>query len=111
MRILRIFGLCSKRILDKGHVVTGRVSMVQKSCLYVIKKPVRLYISESNTRYSHYITFSYTVNDISFNGKLFIDPYTRCPQKDEEIQVFYDPDKPEDYACYSFGPAVLPIGW
>ena len=23
----------------------------------------------------------------------------------------YDPEKPENYACYAFGPAVKPIGW
>ena len=28
----------------------------------------------------------------------------------EQIEIFYDPEKPERYACYAFGPAVKPIG-
>lgn len=110
MKLLRIFSIGADRILAKKCCVNGRVTMVQKSYLYVIKKPVRLYVNDRNTLYSHFITFTYTVDSISYTGKLFVSPYYRCPQKGEQIDVYYDPEKPNNYACYAFGPAVRPIG-
>ena len=111
MKFLRVFHIGEKKILAKNHSVPGTVTMVQKSYLYVVKKPVRLYITEENTMYSHFITFRYTVDNVSYQGKLFIPPQFRCPQKGEQIDVYYDPEKPENYACYAFGPATKPIGW
>lgn len=111
MKLLRIFHIGADRILAKQHCVKGRVTMVQKSYLYVVKKPIRLYPNETNTLYSHFITFTYTVDSIPYKGKLFVSLNYRCPQKGERIDVYYDPDRPENYACYSFGPASRPIGW
>lgn len=111
MNILRIFGIGSGKILGKGTCVKGTVTMVQKSYLYVVKKPIRLYVNDQNTLFSHYITFTYTVGNTPYNGKLFISLHYRCPKRGETIDVFYDPEKPENYACYAFGPAVRPIGW
>jgi len=111
MKLLHTFGIREDKILAKNHSVPGTVTMVQKSYLYVIKKPVRLYINDSNTLYSHFITFRYMVGSEIYTGKRFITPYYRCPQKGEKIEVFYDPEKPEHYACHAFGPAVRPIGW
>ena len=111
MSLLRIFGIGARRILAKDHSVTGTVTGVSRSYLYVVKKPVRLYVNDQNTMTSHYIFFTYTVNGISYKGKLWISLRFRCPQKGEHIQVFYDPDKPEDYAFYPFGPNPNPIGW
>ena len=111
MRLLRVFGIGSKRILAMDNSVTGTVTMVSNSRVYVIKKPVRLGINEGNTRFSHFVSFKYMVDSIEYTGKLFLTPYSRCPQKDEQIEVYYDPEKPWNYACYSFGPATLPVGW
>lgn len=111
MKILRVFSIGADKILAKGCSVKGTVTMVQKSYLYIIKKPVRLCLNEKNTIYSHYITFLYSVDNILYKGKLFISPYYRCPQKGEKIDVFYDPEKAENYACYAFGPAAALIGW
>ena len=111
MQFLRVFSIGSKKILSKGCRVNGTVTSVQKSYLYVVKKPVRLYPNEKNTLFSHYITFTYTVNGISYKGKLFISLRYSCPKQGEQIEVFYDPEKPENYACYAFGPAAKPIGW
>ena len=97
--------------MQKKQSTNGTVTAVRNSGLYVIKKSVRLYVNESNTRFSHFITFCYMVDGNEYVGKLFLSPHIRCPQKGEKIAVFYDPDSPENYACYSFGPAVLPIGW
>ena len=111
MKLLRIFGIGADRILRQGCSVKGTVTSVRKSRLYVMKKPVRLLVNEQNTLFSHYITFCYTVDSFPYEGTLFVSLNHRCPLKGEMIDVFYDPEKPENYACYAFGPAVRPIGW
>lgn len=111
MKLLRIFSIGTDRILTKNCCVKGTVTMVRNSHLYVAKKPVRLFPNERNTLYSHFITFTYTVDNISYTGKLFVSLHYRWPQKGEQIDVYYDPEKPENYACYAFGPAVRPVGW
>lgn len=111
MKLLSMFGIGSDKILAKGCHVQGTVTLVQDSYLYVVKKPVRLYVNESNTMVSHWINFIYTVDNIPYTGKLFISLNYRCPRKGEQIDVYYDPAKPERYACYAFGPAAKPIGW
>lgn len=111
MKFSRIFGIGSRKILAQGHSVNGIVTGVSRSYLYVVKKPVRLYVNDQNTRTSHYIFFTYTVNGISYKGKLWVSLRYRCPQKGEQIEVFYDPNQPENYACCSFGPNPNPLGW
>ncbi len=111
MRFLSIFGIGAKKILAKGASVQGKVTGVRNSYIHVVKKPVRLYVNDSNTMYSHYIFFTYTVDNIPYKGKLYVDLAYRCPQKDEQLEVFYDPENPARYAFYSFGPNPNPIGW
>lgn len=111
MKFFRIFSIGSSKILARGHSVSGIVTGVSRSYLYVVKKPVRLYVNNQNTMTSHYIFFTYTVNGISYKGKLWVSLQYRCPQKGEQIEVFYDPEKPENYACYAFGPNTRLIGW
>ena len=111
MKLLRIFSIGADKILAKKCCVQTTVTSVQISRLYVVKKPVRIGITEQNTLFSHYINFTYTVDSIPYDGKLFVSLHYRCPQKGERIDVYYDPEKPENYACYAFGPAVRPIGW
>jgi len=111
MKLFRMFHIGAKKILEKDCHVTGTVTIVKLSRIYVVKKPVRIFITENNTMFSHWIGFTYTVNGITYQGKLWISLRYRCPQKGEQINVYYDPEKPENYACYAFGPAVKPIGW
>ena len=111
MNFLRIFGIFEQDIFAKNCRTTGTVTLVQTSFLHVVKKPVRIGINPQNTIFSHFITFVYTVDGVSYKGKRFVDLYYRCPQKGEQIDIYYDPEKPEKYACYAFGPAAEPIGW
>ena len=111
MKLFCMFGTGQQKILEKNCCVKGTVTMVQISRIYVVKKPVRIFITEKNTMFSHWITFTYCVNGIPYTGKRWISLRYRCPEKGEEINVYYDPEKPENYACYAFGPAVKPIGW
>lgn len=111
MKLLRMFGIGAKKVLRMDCHTKGTVTMVQDSYLYVVKKPVRIGMTPQNTAVSHFITFSYTVAGIPYSGKLFVDPFHRCPQKGEQIDVYYDPESCENYACYPFGPKIRPIGW
>ncbi len=111
MNLLRFFSIGAEQILRKGCCVRGTVTQMRNSCLYVVKKPVRLYPKEGNTLYSHCIRFTYTVDNTPYTGDLFVSLNYRCPQKGEQIDVYYDPEKPENYACHAFGPAVRPTGW
>ena len=111
MKLFSMFGIGEDKILAMDCHVKGTVTMVQDSWLYVIKKPVRLYVNESNTKFSHWVTFTYTVDNIPYTGKRFITPYYRVPRKGEQIDVYYDPANPERFACYAFGPATNPFGW
>ena len=111
MKLLRMFGIGDKKILAKNCSVSTTVTRVRNSYLYVIKKPVRIGITEENTKCSHFIDFTYTVDGTPYQGSMFIPPYYRCPQKGEQIEVYYDPEKPQDYACYAFGPGISLNGW
>ena len=111
MKLFRMFGIGEQKILAKDCSVKGTVTMVQISRIYVVKKPVRIFITEENTMFSHWICFTYCVNGITYKGRRWISLRYRCPEKGEKIDIYYDPEKPENYACYAFGPAVRPIGW
>lgn len=111
MKLLRMFSIGAKKILEKNCCVKGTVTLVQDSYLHVVKKPVRFAVTPENTILSHFITFTYSVEGIPYSGKLYVDLRYRCPRKGELIDVYYDPEKPENYACYAFGPGVNPIGW
>ncbi len=111
MNLLRVFGLWDHEILAKNCSTQGTVTMVQTSYIHVVKKPIRIGINPSNTMFSHFITFQYSVDGVTYKGKRYVDLTYRCPQKGERIDVFYDPDKPEKYACYAFGPNTQLIGW
>ena len=111
MNLLRVFGLWSNEILAKDCHTKGTVTMVRTSYIHVVKKPIRLYLNSNNTIYSHFIHFTYAVDNIPYKGVLYVDLAYRCPRKGEQIDVYYDPEKPENYAFYAFGPNVNPIGW
>ena len=111
MKLFRIFGLWDQDILEKNCKTKGNVTLVQTSFLHVVKKPIRIGINPNNTIFSHFITFTYTVDGVSYKGKRFVDLYYRCPQKGEQIDIYYDPEKPENYACYTFGPNLQLNGW
>ena len=111
MNFLRIFGIFEQDIFAKNCRTKGTVTLVQTSFIHVVKKPVRIGINPQNTIFSHFITFVYTVDGVSYKGKRFVDLYYRCPEKGEQIDVYYDPEKPENYAFYAFGPNTRLIGW
>lgn len=111
MKLLRIFGIGAGKILAKDRSVKGTVTAVGNSYIHVVKKPVRLYPNDRNTICSHYISFTYTVDNIPYKGKLYVDLRYRCPRTGEKIDVYYDPENPARYAFYSFGPNADPIGW
>ena len=58
MKFSRIFSIGSDKILAQGHCVSGMVTGVSRSYLYVVKKPVRLYVNDQNTMTSHFNLFA-----------------------------------------------------
>ena len=72
MNLFRYFGIGAKKILAMDCHVPGTVTHVGRSYLYVVKKPVRLYVHEGNTMFSHFIHFTYTVNGIQYKGRLWV---------------------------------------
>ena len=111
MKLFRMFSIGSDKILAKGHSVPGMVTGVSRSYIYVVKKPVRILVTEQNTMFSHWITFTYCVNGVTYKGKRWISLRYRCPEMGESIAVYYDPEDPAKYACYAFGPNTRLIGW
>lgn len=111
MKLFSILGIGVQKILALNHCTRATVTLVQRSYLYVVKKTVRLYVNDQNTLYSHFITFRYAANGMVYQGKLFVSPNYRCPQKGEQFDIYYDPENPQKYACYAFPPATRPIGW
>ena len=106
MNILRLFGIGSDAILSKGCCVKGKVAEVSRCWwLTVNTKPVRRFPGDGAV-YPHIITFAYEVNGVPYAGKLYIPVRYRVPQKGETIDVYYDPEKPGNYACYAFGPGT-----
>ena len=111
MNPLYVFSIGAKKVLAKNCSVDGTVTAVGNSYVHVVKKPVRLSINESNTMFSHYIFFTYTVDNTPYKGKLYVDLRYRCPQVGEKLEVFYDPENPAHYAFYHFGPNPNPLRW
>ena len=64
MNLLRVFSIGSNKILAKNCCTKGIVTGVGNSYIHVVKKPVRLCPNDRNTMYSHYIFFTYTVDNI-----------------------------------------------
>ena len=104
MKLFRIFGIGAHRILAEDHHVDGKVTKRTRTVPQIKTKPVRLYATEQNTICSHFLSFDYTVNDIVYHGTLYVHLHCRCPQNGESITVYYDPEKPQNYDCYPFGP-------
>ena len=108
MNIFRLFGIGSSSILAKNCSVKGTVTKVSRCWwLKINTKPVRRF-SGDGAVYPHIITFDYQVDGTSYLGKLYIPIRYRVPQKGEIIEVFHDPEKPKNYACYAFGPGNTP---
>ena len=111
MNPLYVFGIGAKKVLAQNCSTEGKVTAAGNSYIHVVKKPVRLYVNDSNTRLSHYIFFTYTVNNTLYKGKFYVDLRYRCPKAGETVEVFYDPKNPAHYAFYNFGPNPNPMGW
>lgn len=106
MNILRLFGIGSDVILAKNCCVKGKVTRVSRCWWLTINtKPVRRFSGDGALNPS-IITFAYQVDNISYEGKLYIPIRYRVPQTGETIDVYYEPRQPKNYACFAFGPGI-----
>ena len=103
MNLLRIFSIGADAILEKGQSVRTTVSRVDRCWwLRINTKPIRRY-SGDGAVYPHIIHFTYQVDGTDYHGALWIPVRYRVPAVGEAIDVYYDPRKPANYACYAFG--------
>lgn len=103
MNLFRLFSIGADAILRKGCSVPGTVIKVSRCWwLKINTKPIRRY-SGDGAVYPHIITFEYQVNGITYQGQLYIPVRYLVPQAGTAIAVYYDPDKPQRYACHAFG--------
>ena len=103
MKLLRMFSIGADAILAKDYSVQTTVSDVYRCWLLRINtKPVRRF-SGDGAIYPHIISFTYEVDGTAYEGKLWIPVRYRVPARGETIAVYYDPEKPDNYACYAFG--------
>ena len=95
--LLSMFGLRTARAMAGGET-KGSVTAV-KTCYWfkVNTKAVRAYASDGAV-YPHIIHFTYTVNNKVYNGKRYVQWNKRCPYEGEKITVYYEAQKPENYA-------------
>ena len=110
--MLRLFGFRENKIISMGYSVRGKVTNIHECWWLTVKtKAVRICNTRENTLHPHIITFTYTVDQISYTGKRYIPLRYRVPGVGEEFDVYYDPEKPKQYAMYAFGPGITQIGW
>lgn len=112
MGIFRVFGIGDSSIFRKGCITDGTVTKVEKVWWLKIKtKPVRLYATPDNTVFPYVITFSYSIQGVGYCGKRYIPVRYRVPERGEIIPVYYDPEKPKNYAIHALGPGITQIEW
>ena len=99
MGMFQMLGLDDKRILTGDYCTDGKVTEV-KTChwLKVNTKPIRTNHLDG-AKFPHIIHFTYCVNGTQYHGSRFVNWNHRCPVKDESITVYYDSEKPENYAA------------
>ena len=97
MKLLRMFGIGTAAAIA-GSETKGIVYKV--STCYWLKintKSVRTNASDGAV-YPHIIHFTYTADDKEYHGKRYVQWNKRCPYKDEIITVYYESEKPDNYA-------------
>lgn len=103
MNLFRMFGFGSQKIISQGYETTGAVTAVDVCWWIKINtKPVRRHPLDG-ARFPHIITFTYSVNGVSYQGSRYVRYYLRCPGKGETIPVFYDKSDPAQYAVSLYG--------
>ena len=97
MKLLRMFGMGTTAAIA-GSDTKGIVYKVSTCYWFKINtKPLRTSASDGAV-YPHIIHFTYTVDDKEYHGKRFVQWNKRCPYKDEIITVYYESEKPDNYA-------------
>ena len=98
MSILNGLVLGRKKILAQNHTTIGTVVQVKKCWwLKVNTKPFRTNALDG-ALFPHIIHFTYNVDGKEHKGSRYISWSVHCPQPQEWITVYYDPEKPSKCA-------------
>ena len=95
--LLRMFGIgVTNAIADEQ--TEGTVTDV-RTCYWfkVNTKPVRTHAGDGAV-YPHIIHFAYRVGGQAYTGKRFVQWNKRCPVKGERLTVYYEKEKPSNFA-------------
>ena len=92
-----MFGIGVVRAIA-GEQTEGVVIEV-KTCwwLKVNTKPVRRNVFDGAV-FPRIIHFTYTAGDQTYRGKRYVNWNKQCPQKGENLTVYYEKDNPAKYA-------------
>ncbi len=104
MKLFCMFHIGAKAILEKNCTVMGTVTK-RTECTWckINTKAIRRDMLDG-ALFPHIITFTYTVDAVPYQGKLWVGVRYRAPEKGESLRICYDPESPEKYACNDFGP-------
>ena len=93
----RMFGLGVTNAIA-GEQTEGMVEAV-KTCWWIKinTKPVRRHMMDGAV-FPHIIHFTYSVDGQTYRGKRYVQYYKRCPIKGEKLTVYYEREKPANYA-------------
>ena len=89
-----MFVFNKKRIISENNTAIAKVTSV-KTCWWIKinTKPIRTNTMDGAV-FPHIIYFTYSVDNVEYNGRKFINYNLRCPNVDEEIIIFYDKNNP-----------------
>ena len=95
--LLKMLGVGATNAIA-GEQTEGVVEAV-KTCWWIKinTKPVRRHMMDGAV-FPHMIHFAYTVESQTYRGKRYVRYYKRCPEKGEKLTVYYEREKPANYA-------------
>ena len=81
--------------ISEDNKTIGVITSV-KTCWWpkINTKPIRTHALDGAV-FPHMIHFKYKVNGVEYKGRKYLSYTLGCPNVDDEITVFYDPDKPK----------------
>lgn len=97
MKLFRMFGIGTTAAFI-GSKTEGMIDKVSTCYWFKVNtKPIRFGASDGAV-YPHIIHFTYTVDHEVYHGKRYVQWNKRCPYEGEKITVYYEAEKPDNYA-------------
>lgn len=98
MKLLRMFGIGNKNIIEDDHYVTAVITNVTRFCGIKINNKAMRKNAADGAAFPHIITFTYNVDGLDYTGKRFIGASVIPPHINETILIYYNEAEPKKYA-------------